>query len=129
MEIVENTVVKFNMPSDKLDLITNYIEKSEVLNDNGKTAEVAVYWGIDEMQHLVKVCGEKVPSPISRDYEWPDEKLIEQAFLRTLARQPNSKELEAARERISGKSGEARMEGLCDVIWALVNTREFLLNH
>lgn len=65
----------------------------------------------------------------ARDYEWPDEKLIEQAFLRTLARLPNSKELVAARERISGKSGEARMEGLCDVIWALVNTREFLLNH
>ena len=65
----------------------------------------------------------------ARDYEWPDEKLIEQAFQRTLSRPPNPKELEAARERISGKSGEARMEGLCDVIWALVNTREFLLNH
>jgi SNF2 family DNA or RNA helicase len=71
VEIVENTVVRFNMPSDQLDLVTNYIEKSEVLNDNGSTAEVAVYWGINEMQHLVKVCGEKVPSPISRDYDWP----------------------------------------------------------
>ena len=71
MEIVEDTVVKFRHPSDKLDQITDYIEKSEVLNDNGKTAEVAVYWGIDEMQHLVKVCGEKVPSPIVRDYKWP----------------------------------------------------------
>jgi SNF2 family DNA or RNA helicase len=71
VEIVEDTVVKFRHPSDKLDQITDYIEKSEVLNDNGKTAEVAVYWGIDEMQHLVKVCGEKVPSPIVRDYKWP----------------------------------------------------------
>ena len=65
----------------------------------------------------------------ARDEEWPDEKLVEQAFYRTLARQPNAKEHSSAMERISGKRGEARMEGLSDVIWALVNTREFLLNH
>ena len=65
----------------------------------------------------------------ARDEEWPDEKLVEQAFYRTLARQPNAKEHSSAMERISGKRGEARLEGLSDVIWALVNTREFLLNH
>lgn len=71
MEIVENTVVKFKINSDRISDVTNYIEKSEILNDNGNTAELAVYWGINEMQHLVKVCGEKVPSPIQRDYDWP----------------------------------------------------------
>ena len=71
MEIVENVAVKFKMPSDKIELVTDHLEKSEVLNDNGQIAEVAVYWGIEEMQHLVRICDEKVPSPIQRDYKWP----------------------------------------------------------
>jgi len=71
VEIVENVAVKFKMPSDKIELVTDYLEKSEVLNDNGQIAEVAVYWGIEEMQHLVRICDEKVPSPIQRDYKWP----------------------------------------------------------
>jgi SNF2 family DNA or RNA helicase len=71
VEIVENVAVKFKMPSDKIELVTDHLEKSEVLNDNGQIAEVAVYWGIEEMQHLVRICDEKVPSPIQRDYKWP----------------------------------------------------------
>ena len=71
MEIVEGQAVRFTMPSDRVNLITDYIEKSEVLKDDGKEAEVLVYWGIEEMQRVIKVCGEKVPSPIQRDYKWP----------------------------------------------------------
>jgi SNF2 family DNA or RNA helicase len=71
VEIVDDTVVRFQISSDRIPDITNYIEKSEVLNDNGKTADMAVYWGLEEMQHLVKVCGEKVPSPIQKEYDWP----------------------------------------------------------
>ena len=52
-------------------MITDYLERSQVLEDNGKEADVLVYWGIEEMQRLVKVCGDKVPSPIQRDYKWP----------------------------------------------------------
>ena len=71
MEIVENQVVKFKVSSDRVNLITNYLERSEVLEDDGKTADMVVYWGIEEMQHLSKVCGDKVPSPIQKDYKWP----------------------------------------------------------
>ena len=71
MEIVENVAVKFKMPSDKIELVTDHLEKSEVLNNNGQIAEMAVYWGIEEMQHLARICDEKIPSPIQRDYKWP----------------------------------------------------------
>lgn len=71
MEIVENEVVKFSIPSDKASLITNYLEKSQVLKDDGKNAELLVYWGIQEMQRVAKVYGDKVPSPIRKDYKWP----------------------------------------------------------
>lgn len=71
MEIVENEVVRFSVPSDRANLITNYLEKSQVLTDDGKNAELLVYWGIEEMQRVAKVCGDKVPSPIQKDYKWP----------------------------------------------------------
>jgi len=71
VKIVENEVVKFSVPSDKASLITNYLEKSQILSDDGKNAELLVYWGIEEMQRVAKVYGEKVLSPIQKDYKWP----------------------------------------------------------
>jgi hypothetical protein len=71
VNIVEDQAVRFKIESSKVSLITDYLERSQVLEDNGKEADVLVYWGIEEMQRLVKVCGDKVPSPIQRDYKWP----------------------------------------------------------
>ena len=71
MEIVQNQAVKVIIQSDQVGIITNHLEKSEVLSDNGNHAEVLVYWGIEEMQHLTKVLGKKVPSPMEKDYPWP----------------------------------------------------------
>jgi SNF2 family DNA or RNA helicase len=71
VEIVDNQAVKITVKSDEVNLITDYIEKSEVLEDDGKQADVLVYWGIEEMQHITRVFGEKVSSPIKKDYTWP----------------------------------------------------------
>jgi SNF2 family DNA or RNA helicase len=71
MQIVENTAVKVTVPSDKINLITDYIEKSEVISDNGTHADVLIYWGIEEMQHLSKVYAHDILSPIEKDYNWP----------------------------------------------------------
>jgi SNF2 family DNA or RNA helicase len=73
MEIVENSVLKFVCPSSVAYTIESYIDKSEVLRDMGEVAEVAVYWGLDEMQRLSRVAPAsiKIPSPIERDYNWP----------------------------------------------------------
>ena len=70
--VVDNTALVFDVPSDKADVFTTYIEKSEILSDDGKTAKVAVYWGIKEATFLAQVLGIKnVPSPMSRDYAYP----------------------------------------------------------
>lgn len=71
MEIIDQQAVKFKIKSDEVNLITDYLEKSQVIEDDGKHADMLVYWGIDEAQHLVKVLGDKVPSPIQKDYTWP----------------------------------------------------------
>lgn len=53
--------------------------------------------------------------------------LITQAYQRTLTRPPTDKELETAVNHI--QTTGSTIEGLRDVLWALVNTQEFLTNH
>jgi len=56
-----------------------------------------------------------------------NEELADEVFLATLSRLPNPDQKASAAEAI--KTAKTRAEGITDVIWALVNTREFILNH
>jgi hypothetical protein len=53
--------------------------------------------------------------------------LIAEAFLRTLSRRPSAAEVERSRAHLT-RSGNAA-DGLRDLLWALLNTREFITNH
>jgi hypothetical protein len=55
----------------------------------------------------------------------PDD-LIRQAYLRTLSRLPDGRELSVATKHIA-QSADPH-SGLRDVLWALINTKEFILN-
>jgi hypothetical protein len=56
-----------------------------------------------------------------------DEELVEEAFLATLSRFPTEKQKADGLEHLKGAKN--RTEGATDLLWALVNTREFILNH
>ncbi len=56
-----------------------------------------------------------------------DARIVEELFLVTLSRLPEAGERAAALDRVS--AAPDREAGLTDVLWALVNTREFILNH
>ncbi|QJW96023.1 DUF1549 and DUF1553 domain-containing protein [Frigoriglobus tundricola] len=56
-----------------------------------------------------------------------DEELAEEAFLATLSRVPKPSEKADAVKHL--KESKNRTEGVTDLLWALVNTREFILNH
>lgn len=51
--------------------------------------------------------------------------LIHEAWLRTLSRPPLATEVSRARQHL--QSAESQLEGLRDLLWALINTKEFLL--
>ena len=55
------------------------------------------------------------------------ESLIEQAWLRTVNRPPKKKEVARVIRHLD--SAKSLAEGLREVMWALLNTKEFLLNH
>jgi hypothetical protein len=57
----------------------------------------------------------------------PDAERVEELFLATLSRFPDSGERQAALEHI--RAARDRRRGYVDLVWALLNTREFILNH
>lgn len=53
--------------------------------------------------------------------------LIREAYLRTVSRPPSSEELQRSKQHI--KESEQPSTGMRDVVWALLNTKEFIVNH
>lgn len=59
-----------------------------------------------------------------------NEQRIEVLYLATLSRRPHADEWELLKEFIpKGAQGNALREGLSDILWALLNSAEFTLNH
>jgi hypothetical protein len=53
--------------------------------------------------------------------------LIEQAYLRTLSRYPTADEIARSQEHVA--SYDNPLDGVRGVLWALLNTKEFIVNH
>ena len=53
--------------------------------------------------------------------------IIEKAYLRTVSRRPDRSELVRATTHI--RSAADMQTGLRDLMWALLNTKEFIVNH
>jgi Protein of unknown function (DUF1553) len=56
-----------------------------------------------------------------------DAEVVEELFLATLSRPPDEGEARSALDHL--RTRPDRASGLADVLWALINTREFILNH
>ncbi|GAB4150147.1 MAG: DUF1549 and DUF1553 domain-containing protein [Planctomycetaceae bacterium] len=64
---------------------------------------------------------QKSVSPMNTD------SIVKQAYLRTLSRLPNDKERAAATKYL--KTAKTPIDGVRDLMWALLNTKEFIINH
>ena len=56
-----------------------------------------------------------------------DAEAVEELFLAALSRFPSRDEAQSALDHLRESPGRA--PGLADILWALINTREFVLNH
>lgn len=71
---------------------------------------------------------EKASEP--KDEPMPTDKLaavVKSTYLRTLTRLPSDDEL--SRSMAYVQSSEDKLQGLGDLVWALINTKEFIVNH
>ncbi|MDB4373130.1 hypothetical protein N9Z53_05060, partial [Mariniblastus sp.] len=55
------------------------------------------------------------------------QQVVEEAYLRTLSRFPTEEELARCKQHISEEKD--LVQGVTGVLWALVNTKEFIVNH
>jgi hypothetical protein len=74
---------------------------------------------------LGKITGGRLQRLLAEDRT--DAEVLEELFLATLSRYPDARERRAALGRVGAAAD--RRAGLTDVAWALINTREFILNH
>lgn len=65
MQIIDNKALLLTLRDPKR--VTEVIPKSKVVGAN----QVAVHWGLDEVQVLKNLKIKDVPSPILREYNWP----------------------------------------------------------
>lgn len=70
MNIVEDTAIHMYIPSNDVQFLVGHVDRVEVLSDDGNQAEVMVYWGLPEVQRLVRMYGD-APSPMNKEYSWP----------------------------------------------------------
>ena len=59
--------------------------------------------------------------------QFAEQSLISQVWLRTVGRYPRGEERSRASRHLSSSNSIA--EGIADLMWAMINTKEFLLNH
>ncbi len=55
------------------------------------------------------------------------DKIVDEAFLRTLSRLPTDEEQHRSRDFVA--NADNSLDGLRDLLWALLNTKEFIVNH
>lgn len=73
MEVLDNTALKLTVPEYMVPHIQQKIDKFEVVGQKGNLSEVVIYWGVQEMTRLNQLVSfrKPLPSPITRDYDWP----------------------------------------------------------
>ena len=71
-------------------------------------------------------------SPLLGSLEAPflqERERVQALFLATLSRQPTDRELNLCQNQLSTHTTDERSKGYSDVLWALLNSAEFALNH
>ena len=71
--------------------------------------------------------GTTTSAKVSVPDSWNTAELIREAYLRTVSRMPETSEMEIAQQFIEQASDP--LDGLRSVLWALLNTKEFIVNH
>jgi len=74
-----------------------------------------------------KVADAKPETPANPMANIDQDALIREAYLRTLSRYPHGDELSRAKEHFA--SSPTPTSAVRDLLWALVNTKEFIINH
>lgn len=97
--------------------------KAEIKEIEGRIAELKAK--IKKVQIAAENKPEETPQPVTIRLETED--LVKAAYLRSLSRWPTESEMEASKKYLA--QAETPVAGARDLLWALINTKEFIVNH
>ncbi len=78
-----------------------------------------------ERKKLAAIIGEQKENKEAAKAD--SDKLIDEVFLRTVSRHPSTDELNAAKEDLA--KADSLSGGVKELLWAMLNTKEFMVNH
>ena len=81
---------------------------------------------IAKIEASVEAKPEEAPQPAEVVQSEPED-LVKAAYLRSLSRLPSKSEMETSKKFLT--QSEDRLTGARDLLWALINTKEFIINH
>ncbi len=82
---------------------------------------------IKKVQAGIEAKPEETPKPAPVVVSLEPEDLVKAAYLRSLSRLPSDSEMETSKKFLT--QSEDRLSGARDLLWALINTKEFIVNH
>ncbi|MBL8814484.1 MAG: DUF1549 domain-containing protein [Planctomyces sp.] len=109
------------MMEEGVAMMEDGVAKMEMESDSGSDTAV------DAVVAVTTISGAAAVEKVSLPDGWNSEELVREAYLRTLSRSPRPEELATATQFIAEANNP--VDGLRSVLWALVNTKEFIVNH
>ena len=113
-------------PKNYDQLVSNFRAKITKLRERGADKKM-----IQQQQKRLQqfIARYKTPEPKQKaNYENFDAKqLIEEAYLKSVSRSPNDEEMARCEQHVS--SSDNPVDAIKDILWALLNTKEFIVNH
>ncbi|MCA8986574.1 MAG: DUF1549 domain-containing protein [Planctomycetaceae bacterium] len=102
-----------------------YIKRLREQDDKAKLKEVKSKLTAYKAKYGQQDKNEEPEQPVVTEQQMQE--TVTTAYLRTLNRFPTEQELETGVEAIHASS--SRVQGMRDLLWALLNTKEFIVNH
>jgi hypothetical protein len=118
-------------PELKARRITQLTERLKQAQDNGNSKQVKLFTArLAELKRQPTQAGPAAPTGTLKPSQLPvakKQELVRTLYLRTLSRYPQDQEFDRALAYLD--KSDNLYNGLRDLVWAVVNTEEFIVNH
>ena len=79
------------------------------------------------LQQFLARYKEPEPEAEAQPADFDSKQLIQEAYLRSVSRAPSDDEMARCEEHV--RSSDKKVDAIKDILWALLNTKEFIVNH
>lgn len=113
-------------PKNYDQLVRNFRTKIAKLKERGADKQL-IQQQQKRLQQFIARYKVEEPSQKANPQDFDAKQVIEEAYLRSVSRLPNDKEMARCEQHVG--SSDNQVDAIKDILWALLNTKEFIVNH